>query len=141
MSKENVEIVRELFESFRTRDHERAFDYYDPDIEWDSTRALFAPPEITGVYHGHDAIRKYWRRWLEAWEDLEFSVSEYIDAGDDVVALLDAQEQWGKHSGIRTEIPPYGLVFTFKDGKVIRWRAFGDQAEALHAAGIEEQAS
>jgi ketosteroid isomerase-like protein len=34
MSRENVAIVRELFELFAKRDHERAFAYYDPEIEW-----------------------------------------------------------------------------------------------------------
>jgi hypothetical protein len=34
MSEENVEFVRGLIEDFRRRDHERAFDFYDPEIEW-----------------------------------------------------------------------------------------------------------
>ena len=33
MSEENVKIVRDLIEAFRRRDHERAFDFYDPEIE------------------------------------------------------------------------------------------------------------
>ena len=32
MSQENVELVRALLEAFALRDHERAFDFYDPDI-------------------------------------------------------------------------------------------------------------
>jgi ketosteroid isomerase-like protein len=39
MSQENVELVRDLLEAFQQRDHERAFGFYDPDIEWDATAA------------------------------------------------------------------------------------------------------
>ena len=45
MSQENVELVRELLEAFRRRDHERAFDFYDPDIEWDATTARESNPD------------------------------------------------------------------------------------------------
>jgi ketosteroid isomerase-like protein len=37
MSHENVEIVRELLEAFARRDHERPFEFYDADIEWDAS--------------------------------------------------------------------------------------------------------
>jgi ketosteroid isomerase-like protein len=137
MSAENVEIVRELLESFQQRDHERAFDFYDPEIEWDTTEHREANPDIAGVYRGHDGVRAYWRNWLGAWKDLDFDIQDIVDAGDEVVALIRNQRQWGRHSGIETALAPYGLVFTFRDGKVVRWRSFVSQAAALEAAGIE----
>jgi ketosteroid isomerase-like protein len=30
------------------------------------------------------------------------------------------------------------VVFTFRDGKVTRWRSFPDQRSALEAAGLRE---
>jgi len=36
MSRANVEIVRTLAEGFQRRQHELAFEFYDPDVEWDS---------------------------------------------------------------------------------------------------------
>ena len=38
MSQANVEIVRGLAEGFQRRQHERAFEFYDPEIEWDASR-------------------------------------------------------------------------------------------------------
>jgi ketosteroid isomerase-like protein len=137
MSRRNVEIVRELLEGFARRDHERAFELYDPDIEWDASAATAVnPPEMNTVFHGHDGVRAYWRGWLSAWRDLEFELQDVVDAGDEVVSLIRNQRQWGRHSGIETKLPPYGLVFTVKDGKVVRWRAFADQKAALRAAGL-----
>lgn len=40
MSQESVELVRDLLEAFRRRDHELAFDFYDPDIVWEAARTF-----------------------------------------------------------------------------------------------------
>jgi ketosteroid isomerase-like protein len=139
MSQENVELVRRLLEMFAKREHEAVFAFYAPDIEWDA-RNFNAPgfTDLVGVYRGHEGVRTYWRRWLEAWKDLDFEVQDVLDADDEVVALIRNQRQWGRHSGIVTEMPPYGLVFTIRDGKVVRWRAYFDQESALESAGLSE---
>jgi ketosteroid isomerase-like protein len=138
MSQENVEIVRELLEAFQRRDHERAFDFYDPDIEWDGSRlGEVGLGDLSGVYRGHEGVRTYWRRWLSAWRDLQFDIDDVRDGeGDEVAALIRNQRQWGRHSGIPTEMPPYGIVFTIHGGKVVRWRAFPDYQSTLEAAGL-----
>jgi ketosteroid isomerase-like protein len=138
MSQENVEIVRTLLDGFAHRQHERAFELYDPEIEWDASRLVVELPDAAGVYHGHEGVRTYWRSWLSAWSDLDFEVQDVVDGGDEVVALIRNQRQWGRQSGIVTEVAPYGLVFTIRDGKVVRWRAYPDQDSALEAAGLRE---
>jgi ketosteroid isomerase-like protein len=138
MSQENVEIVRTLLKGFARRDHERAFDLYDRNIEWDASKTEEINSDITGVYHGHEGVRAYWREWLSAWRDLDFELQDVLDAGDEVVALIHNQRQWGRHSGIETKMPPYALVFTISNGKVVRWRSFSDQGSALKAVGLEE---
>ena len=52
--------------------------------------------------------------------------------------LIRNQRQWGRHSGIETEVAPYGMVFTIRNGKVVRVRTFADQVSALEAAGLRE---
>jgi hypothetical protein len=44
----------------------------------------------------------------------------------------------GRRSGIATDVPPYGLVFTIRGGKVVRWRLYPEQRSALEAAGLRE---
>jgi ketosteroid isomerase-like protein len=61
-----------------------------------------------------------------------------VDAGDEVVLLIRTQWQWGRHSGLETKFAPYGMVFTLRDRKVVRWRNFPDQQSALEAAGLSE---
>jgi ketosteroid isomerase-like protein len=139
MSEENVQIVRDLAESFKQRDHERAFDFYDEEIEWDSTPSADSevfPSDIVGVFHGHDGVRTFWRRWLSSWTALEFEVEDVLDAGDEVVLLIRNQRQTGRLSGVPTEVPPFGMVFEFRDGKVIRMRHFPSRESALEGAGL-----
>lgn len=128
--------MREVLEAFRRRDHESAFELYDPEIEFDASRLIAMVPDIAGVYRGHEGVRTYWRRWLSAWKDLEFEVQDVQAAGDDVVALIRNQRQWGRHSGIATEMRPYAIVFTIRDGKIVRWCSYPDQDEALEAVGL-----
>jgi len=138
MSQENVEVVRTLAEGFQRRQHEQAFDLYDPEIEWDSSRMAERQPDNAGVYHGHEGVRAFWRDWLSAWSDLQFEIEDVVDGGEEIVLLVSSQRQWGRHSGIETEVPPYGMVFTVRDGKVVRVRAYADQESALEAAGLSE---
>jgi ketosteroid isomerase-like protein len=143
MSQESVDLVKRLLQMFARREHEAVFAFYDTNIEWDASNfggdvASGVPDDLQGIYHGHEGVRTYWRRWLQAWADLEFEVDDVRDAGDDVVALIHNQRQWGRRSGIATDMPPYGLVFTIRNGKVVRWRAFSDEQSALKAAGLSE---
>ena len=143
MSEESVELVKRLLEMFDAREHEAVFAFYDPNIEWDATSmggdsANPIPDELREIYHGHEGVRTYWRRWLQAWADIEFEVEDVLDAGDEVVALIRNQRQWGRRSGIVTDMPSYGLVFTIRNGKVVRWRGYSDTQSALNAAGLGE---
>jgi ketosteroid isomerase-like protein len=138
MSRENVELVRDLAQAFQRREHERVFEFNDPEIEWDASRMETVVPDMGGVYRGHEGVRTFWRRWLSAWKDLRFEIDEVRDAGDEVVLLIRNQRQWGRHSGIATEVAPYGYVFTIRDGRVVRSCIYPDHESALAAAGLKE---
>jgi ketosteroid isomerase-like protein len=136
MSRENVELVRKLTEAWQRREQEGTLDFVDPDVEWDATGLGEAIPDIAGVYQGHDGVRAYWRRWLSAWRDIQFEIQDVLDAGDEVVMLVCNQHQWGRHSGIEVEFPPYAGVFTIQSGKITRVRWYPDQGSALEAVGL-----
>jgi ketosteroid isomerase-like protein len=144
VSQENVEFVRAALAAYQNpamisvlASGELDLQLVDPDVEWDASRLTEMIPDLAGVYRGHDGVRKYWRRWFEAWSDLEFDF-ELRDAGDEVVALIQDQRQWGRHTRICTEVPPYAQVWTLRDGKLVRWRTFPEQDAALKAVGLEE---
>ncbi len=136
MSRENVEIVRALAEAFQRRQHERAFEFYDAEIEWDSSRA----PTEAGVYYGHEGVRTYWRRWLSAWSDLHFEIEDVRDAGDDQVVLLirksapmgTAQRHRDTGASVRLGVHP-----SRREGRpVVRLSGSAIGARSCRAAGV-----
>jgi ketosteroid isomerase-like protein len=140
-----VETVRAVMEAYQQPemmaalvDGELDLELADPLIEWDASRLTEMLPDLAEIYRGHEGVRTYWRRWFGAWKDLQFEIEDVLDAGDDVVVLIRNQRQWGRHTGICTQLPPYAQVFTMREGKIVRWRTFPDQMSALKAVGLEE---
>lgn len=56
MSEENVQIVRDLMEAFRRRDHKRAFDLLRPRDRMGLHGNRRVDPDIAGVYRGHEGV-------------------------------------------------------------------------------------
>jgi ketosteroid isomerase-like protein len=131
MSQENVEIVGHHLEAFLSGDNETALSYYDPEVEFDAT----ARPEGQ-VYRGHEGVAEAMRVWVGAWEDWKFEVQEIIDAGDRVL-LIARESGRGKGSGIEIDQPNF-IVFTLRDGKIVRWQGFVHRDAALEAAGLRD---
>src|SRR5437870_5311980 len=110
MSRENVEIVRELHAAFARRDNEAPFTVYDPEIEWDMSSG-FLLPSAESVYRGHEGVRRYWRTWLEAWEFIDGPIERLVDASENVVTLFGPTKARGKRSGVDVEVPPWAQVW------------------------------
>jgi ketosteroid isomerase-like protein len=83
MSRENVEVVRGIWEAGERRDVEAVYASYAPDIEWEDNAGMWGD---WGVARGPDGIRQAWRRWYEAFEDVRMGFDEVADVGDDVVS-------------------------------------------------------
>ena len=127
MSQENVELIVRTHRLSRT-DPESFFAVCDPDIEWDISG--FMPDGQ--VYRGHEGVREFWRSWTGTWEGFDFEVVEAVDAGDEVVANVH-QVGRGKGSGAPVELD-FGQLWTVRDGRIVRFRAFRTFADALEAA-------
>ena len=130
MSEENVEIVRRAFayEIYGIGDRAEAEAIFDPDV-------VINPTE-EGPSHGLDAIRDNIEHWKGAWEELEVTTEEFIDAGDRVLVTVHHRGR-GQGSGIEVDSRFY-LVYSLRNGKVARSDEYADRAAALEAAGLEE---
>jgi uncharacterized protein len=135
MSQANVDLVRAAWEAWERRDMEAIFEFYDPAIAWDQTRA--SPPELADVYRGHDGVRRFFREWLEPFESFYAHAEEFIDAGEAVVVRV-RQGGRGKQSGAEVEMAPYWQIYRLRDGRAIRIEIYLDQGEAFKAAGLTD---
>ena len=147
MSQENVELARLMFEAFRTAPETVGYDAaidlmddapLDPEVEWDPREVAetFGVPDIGQVYVGIEGGKAFWREWLSAWETVTVAY-ELVDAGDQVVALLD-QQMKGRSTGIDVRLGRYAQVFTFRDGLLTHWKCYAKPEDALEAAGLSE---
>ena len=134
MSRENVEVVRRVFEAFRAGNVERVLEMVDPAVEWDLSRAATWPERP--VYRGYDDVSRFFAEWTGEWEDYEFDVEELLDAGQRVVAVVRDGGR-SKKAGIKLE-RRHGEVWTLRDGKVVRVDLFDTKADALQAVGLRE---
>ena len=138
MSKENVELVRRAYEVFNKGGPEAVISagIWSVEIEFD-----FSPSDIPGlgVYRGHDEVRAFFEEdWFRAFpfEEWEIELDELVDHGNQVVAV-HRQRGLGASSGVAAELEQ-GIIYTLRDGEVVRAEIYGDPEKALQAAGLRE---
>ena len=133
MSRENVEVAKELAARFIAGDRESWRTRFAEDVVWD-TSATTMP--AAGVYRGHEGVEQFFAEWLGPWTDPLMELLEVIDAGDSVVIAF-RWTAWGRNSGVQTQREWFG-VEEFREGLVVRWRQYDTRTEALEAAGLSE---
>jgi ketosteroid isomerase-like protein len=101
--------------------------HYDPPREW-----LIAG--MPTVYRGHAGFREWSADLREAWEFLDHTPLEIVDAGD-VLAFLCQIRLRARVSGIELD-SRLGQVFWIEEGLIVRESDFSDWDEALRVAGI-----
>jgi uncharacterized protein len=142
MSRQNVEIVRQLYAMWGRGDLDALYNFYDPEVEWDMTHSDV--PDM-GVYRGHDGVRAFFREWWAFFSEYHAEPEEYIDAGESVVVRgKDAGRSRAKTvAGFETpayysEMPRFWQVFRLRHGRVVRVEFYRDEAEALEAVGLRK---
>lgn len=125
-----MEVVRRAvaFEFSGRGDRTEAEAIFDPNFVMN--------PIEEGTSHGLDAIRDNIEHWKGAWEELEVTAEEFIDAGDRVLVTLHHRGR-GRGSGIEVDARFYEL-YAVSDGKVVRVDEYTGRSEALEAAGLSE---
>jgi ketosteroid isomerase-like protein len=128
MSADNVELVRQAFGAFNTRDEQELLRFCHPDIEWIPMRASL---EGRG-YRGHEGIQQALADVGTEFEELRNDPRNWIDLGDQVVVSgrIVAKERLG---GLRIDIPGAWLC-EIRDGLVYYLRAFPNEESAVEAA-------
>lgn len=106
------------------------YDNLDPKVEWDTSTSDF--PDA-GVYHGHEGVKDYRRRFWGAWEARRNEPEEFIDAGDSVVVIVRMGGR-GRSSGVDVD-QDFAWVWTFCGGKITRVAVYQNRAGALEAVG------
>jgi ketosteroid isomerase-like protein len=132
VSQENVELAKRGIAAFDRRDCVtlRALDH--PDVELDFSASV--GPEAD-VYHGVDAVMRFFEKYLDTFEEIALNAERFIDAGASVV--IPTRSRSVGRGGI-TVFARSTFILTFDDGQIIRTCLYQETDEALNAVGLEE---
>ena len=132
MSEENVEVARQMLQAFADGGLDAVAEFWDPDIDW---RAAEGALDDVGEMHGPVAVRRYIQDWIDTFDDSSVVAEELRDVGDDRVLAIQRVNGRAKLSGVETEIR-YAVVYTLRDGKVVRGREYLSLDQALEAVNV-----
>jgi ketosteroid isomerase-like protein len=129
VSKSNLETYRRMIEAFNQEGVEGSMRFFSEDAE------VYDPDAPRGrSYRGREAVAAFLAELIEGMAEVEVRDFELIPAGDRVVGLIHTYGR-GAHGGPEIELRD-AHTLTFRDGKVVYWRAYLDPNEALGDAGL-----
>ena len=123
---ENIELVRAIFDGWAERGVEGMLPFFAEDID-------YLPLEEDSTITGHAAMRRYFERWMEPWEQFEIKPTEFRVTGNRVLNGAAMKGQ-GQGSGIEIAME-YWQVWLIRDGKALRCEEYLDHKDALAALG------
>jgi ketosteroid isomerase-like protein len=135
MSQENVEIVRQFYESWTNRDFEGVLKCSDPDVlfDWSESRSPY-----TGVYAGHDGLMEFRTELEEAFDDFSVEAVDVIELDSECLVTVTAVRGRGRESGISLEAGG-AMLWRLRDGRILSGKLFQTKSAALEAVGLSEQ--
>jgi ketosteroid isomerase-like protein len=128
----DIDVVRQVVDAFREHDVPRLRSLFDEQSEFRSAIVAIEG----GVYRGLDEIERYMRDLEEAFEDWHSEDERYLDAGDGRVVLEYRIVGRGKGSGVPVD-QPIAILWTVRDGKIVRAEGYLDPEGALEVASAE----
>ena len=117
-----VKLAKKVVDAYNNKDVEAFLDMYAEDAD-----VVF--PDLTAP--NREELRAYFHKIIEAVPDRHFDVTRIVatEKGAIVECVIK-----GKHTGKLMGIPPTNRevalplvhIYDFKDGKIVRWRAYAN---------------
>jgi ketosteroid isomerase-like protein len=133
MSQEKVEIVRRWWAGFN-KDGFPPLDLCDADVEVRIPREF----PFTGIYHGHEGVRKWAEEVFDVIEDHRVEIQRVFEAPDDETVVM-ALRSTGRTKEMSFEADmAWAALWVIRDGKLVYAQGYLAMDEALEAAGLSE---
>jgi ketosteroid isomerase-like protein len=127
MSRENVELVRRMYEAYLGGNVEMALAYFHPEVDVD-----FSVRVDTARGKGRDELARIVASWIGAWDGYMEEIDEILDLGD-IVCVVATQRGRGKGSGVELA-NQFASLYEVRNGLITRITMFMDVDEAVAAA-------
>jgi ketosteroid isomerase-like protein len=131
MSRENVELVRRMYEAYLGGDVEGTLAYFHADVEVD-----FSVRVDSRVGRGRQELNEVVSSWIGTWDEYTEEIEEIRDLGDSV-CVVAMQHGRGKGSGVPFE-NRFASIYEIADGAITSITMYTDLDSALQAAKSSE---
>jgi ketosteroid isomerase-like protein len=125
----NVQKVKELFAAFARNQIAAVPSMLDENVDWQN----YGPAEMgyTTPRRGRAQVMEFFKQIDELFDHEQFQADEFIAQGDHV-AVTGSELVRAKSSGVSLT-NQWCMIFTFRNGKIARFRAYEDTASVLVA--------
>lgn len=143
--RENVDVLRGIYDAFNRRDGDGLMEGFHPEIEVVETQDLgyaalllrvLGPRFVvlSGRYRGLDEVRRLFETVWEISDWFRADPEEFIELDEQVIVPLRLRAR-ARETGLEGEAETAHL-WTMRDAKGVRLQVYAHKAEALEAAGI-----
>jgi ketosteroid isomerase-like protein len=130
----NLDTARVIEDSFARGDMEGVLAQVDEDVEWITGAWVTGTPS----YHGREGVRRWWKEIEELREARNEEVQVEFDRDEE---LPDGRVlRLGTTTISRPQgnlVEDFGVIFSFREGKVREMRAYMDRDRAVQEARLE----
>jgi ketosteroid isomerase-like protein len=133
MSQADIETLRAAYEAANRGDWDSALRGMHPDFEWETADQV----PLAGTYRGPEEVRQFFEDQRKAFEEVLFEPEQFLERDDRIVVFALGRFR-PRGSGATVEIR-IAHLWTMRDGKAARCKAFPVRQDALEAVGLSEQ--
>ncbi len=132
MSRQNLDLIRAIYDAFAAGDIPSVLARMSPDIVWNEAENF--PYADGNPYRGPDAVLSgVFARLGGEWDGFAAVPEEYLDAGDAVVVLGRYRGNWPATG--RAMNAQMVHVWRVKDGKVAAFQQYADTLQIARVMG------
>ena len=126
-----VEVVKNAYAAFQRGDIQGVLALVDDNVDWHAIKGAEGAAPHAGARKGRAQVADFFVQLGASTEFTRFEPREYIADGDQVVAIGDYAATV-KTTG-RSIVSDWAMVFTVRDGRIVRFREWSDSAQLVRA--------
>jgi len=130
---ENLQVVQQMFAAFGQRDLPGVLDTLANDVDWQSPVTRTRPQEVSWAEprHSHEEVATFFKDLFEKVQPERMETSEFTAQGDRVI--VEGTNRGTVRSTGRTYEHDWVMVFTLRNGKIVRLRHYYDTSDVIVA--------
>ena len=91
--------------------------------------------QTEGAFVGHEGMRRFLADTAETFDLFKASYTDLRDLGDERLVAIGTIRMRGRESGLESDVTSAAIV-ELPDGRMLRYRDYGDAGLALREAGL-----